>query len=321
MSDEHALKPARGLAPGDQPRASVMQGSARWERSANSQSALSRKLFQAAWYSVNALLIAALAASLYSIGWEFSTRRYLRGFSDAIVPAAAPGDEKVQAILNWMAHGPTRLPYGPSPAAPDRDPTDTLNYEALLQVCGTATNAFINLTSTGNLAVRRLLLVDANNLTKHVVAEVFVDGRWIIVDPAYRLVLRDGQGHTLTREDLTDPKIFAEATQNIPAYDPTYTFDRTIHVRIGRVHLLGVPLRKIADRIYPGWDESTAMTLLVERESFAATITSILLVIFLCLLRVVIRWFGEHRLGVYRVRFREQLVRAGSAFLHSANSR
>jgi hypothetical protein len=319
MSDEHVLKAAQTIVPNDQPSASVLQDSARWESSANSQSKLSRKLFQVAWYLVNALLVLAVAASLYSIGWEFSTRRYLKGFSDAIVPATAPGDEKVEAILIWMAHGPARLPYGPSPAAPDRDPTDTLNYDALLQVCGTATNAFINLTSTGNLSVRRLLLVDSNMMTKHVVAEVLVDGRWIIVDPAYRLVLRDAQGHTLTREDLTDPRIFAEATQDIPAYDPTYTFDRTIHVRIGRIRLLGVPLRKIADRIYPGWDESTAISLLVERESFAATVTSILLVIFLCLLRIALRWFGERRLGIRRVRIREQLLRAGSAFMRSAS--
>jgi hypothetical protein len=320
MSDERVLKSAHTIVPGDQPNAFVSQDPARWESSANSQSGLSRRLFQAAWYLVNALLIAALAASLYSMSWEFSTRRYLKGFSDAIVPATAPGDEKIQAILNWMAHGPARLPYGPSPASPDRDPTDTLNYDALLQVCGTATNAFINLTSTGNLSVRRLLLVDSRMLTKHVVAEVLVDGRWIIVDPAYRLVLRDAQGRTLTREELTDPKIFAEATQNIPAYDPSYTFDHTIHVRIGRIHLLGVPLRKIADRIYPGWDESMAMTLLVERESFAATVTSVLLVIFLALFRIALRWFGERRLGIGRVRFREQLLRAGNAFLNSANS-
>ena len=78
-------------------------------------------------------------------------------------------------------------------------------------------------------------------------------------------------------------------------------------------------MRKIADRVYPGWDESTIMTLLVERESFAAVVASLLLVIFLCLLRIALRWFGERRLGVRRVRIREQLLRAGSAFLRSAS--
>ena len=321
MSDDHVLKSAHTIMPDEEPVASASQNSANWKASIASQPMLAHKhkLFQLAWYSVNALLVVAILAALYSFGWEYSTRRYLKGFSDAIVPATAPGDEKVQAILNWMAHGPARLPFGPSPAVPDRDPTDTLNYDALLQVCGTATNAFINLTDTGNLAVRRLLLVDSHMMTKHVVAEILVNGRWIIVDPAYRLVLRDAQGRTLTREELTNPQTFAEATQNIPAYDPTYTLDRTIHVRIGRIHFLGVPLRKIADRIFPGWDESTTMTLLVERESFAATVASILLVIFLCLLRISLRWFGERRLGVPRVRFREQLLRAGSAFLHSTS--
>ena len=139
------------------------------------------------------MLVVAILATIYSVVWEYSTRRYLKGFSDAIVPATAPGDEKVQAILNWMAHGPTRLPYGPSAAEPDRDPTDTLNYDALLQVCGTATNAFINLADTGRLSVRRLLLVNSKMMTKHVVAEVLVEGRWIIVDPAYRIVLRDAR--------------------------------------------------------------------------------------------------------------------------------
>ena len=230
-----------------------------------------------------------------------------------------PVMKKIEAVLNWMEHGPTRLPYGPSPDLPDRDPTDTLNYDALLQVCGTATNAFIDLMNIGGMGVRRLLLVDSNMMTKHVVAEVWVNGRWIIVDPAYRRVMRDASGNTLTREQLTDPATFAAATHDIRAYDPNYTFDRTIHIRVGRIHLLGVPIRKILDRVAPGWDESTGMTLLVERESFAASAASILLVIFLFLLWLSLRWFGEHRLGIARVHLRAQLRRAGSAFLDSAS--
>jgi hypothetical protein len=264
------------------------------------------------------LLVLSVFAALYSIVWEYSTRKYLKGFSDAIVPATAPADEKVQAILNWMAYGPARLPYASAPAL-DRDPTDTLNYDALLQVCGTATNAFINLSNTGHLPVRRLLLLDSYAMAKHVVAEVLVDGRWIIVDPAYRVVLRDANGQTVTREQLSDPTIFAQATQNIHGYDPSYTFDHTVHVRIGRVPLLGKAFRPFADRVLPGWDESTGMTLLVERESFAATVLCIFLIIVLLLLRMSLRWFGESRLGVHRIRFREQLLRAASAFLRSAS--
>ncbi len=313
------LKPTPTAVSADQANVATAQlDPSGWRGSASAKVKSSHQWFTIAWYAVNLLLVLSIFAALYSIVWEYSTRRYLKGFSDAIVPATAPVDEKVEAILNWMAHGPARLPYGPSPGV-DRDPTDTLNYDALLQVCGTATNAFINLSNTGNLPVRRLLLLDSSMVTKHVVAEVLVDGRWIIVDPAYRVVLRDAQGRTLTREQLSNHAIFAGATQNIHGYDPNYTFDKTVHVRIGRIPVFGRAFRSIADRLWPGWDESTVMTLLVERESFAATVLSIFLVILLCLLRIFLRWFGESRLGVRSVRFRQQLLRAGSAFLRSAS--
>lgn len=277
------------------------------------------RVFHFAWLLINALLVLSILCALYAVGWEFSTRRYLQGFSDAIVPATAPGDEKVEAILSWMKHGPARLPYGPSAQAAVRDPTDTLNYDALLQVCGTATNAFVNLANTGNLDVRRLLLLDQNQMTKHVVAEVLVNGRWIIVDPAYRVVFRDANGKTVTREDLLNPATFSAVIEKIPQFPADYTFDNTVHIRIARLHVLGIPLRGIFDRVVPGWEDSMTMTLLVERESFAAMIASILLVIFLLLLRFSLRWFGEARLGIRATRLRSKIYRAGVAFLDPAN--
>jgi hypothetical protein len=319
MSDDHVIKSVLTTVPTNVRQTDEHSESTQWPAPVAAPTNRSHRLFQFVWYMVSVLLVLSVCAAIYSIGWEYSTRRYLKGFSDAIVPATAPGDEKVQAVLSWMAHGPTRLPYGPSPTVPDRDPTDTLNYDALLQVCGTATNAFINLMDTGHMGVRRLLLLDSRMMTKHVVAEVFVDGRWIIVDPAYRLVLRDSHGNTLTREQLTDPATFAEATGHVHAYDPNYTFERTVHVRIGRIYFFGSRLRRILDRFLPGWDESTAMTLLVERESYSASVASILLVLFLSLLWVALRWFGEHRLGIPRLHLRTQLRRAGSAFLNSAS--
>jgi hypothetical protein len=276
------------------------------------------RLFYATWYAVNIALIASIICAIYAVGWEISTRRYLKGFSDAIVPASASTDDKIDSVLAWMAHGPTRLPYGPSPNVPDRDPTDTLNYDALLQVCGTATNAFINLLDTGNVPVRRLLLVDQQQNTKHVVAEVYSEGRWIIVDPAFRLVLRDAQGRTLTREDLTNRSTFEAVTSKIPKYDPNYTFDRTVHIRVARLKFLGVSLREAIDRIAPSWADSPFVTLLVERESYAAVVAAILLVIFLLLARISLRWVGEHRLHLRLLRARHQFQRSVSAFFSAA---
>jgi hypothetical protein len=272
-------------------------------------------LFHAIWLVVNFLLVASVFLAAYSAGWEFSTRRYLEGFSDAIVPATSPGDEKIEAILNWMAHGPARRTSGVDASQSDRDPTDTLNYDALLRVCGTATNAFINLVDTGHMQARRLLLVDSRQTTKHVVAEVLVDGRWIIVDPSFRVVMRGPDGKTLTREELADPAMFAAATRNIRGYEPSYTFDHTVHIRLARIQVFGSLLRRILDRAFPGWEDTPTMTLLVERESFAAMTASFLLVIFLVLLRACLRWYGEKRLGVHSVRIRQQILRACHAFL------
>ncbi len=277
--------------------------------------------YRVAWISANALLILSILLTIYFVFWEYSTRRYLEGFSDAIVPATAAPDEKIAGILNWMQHGPARRASVPDDLAPNRDPTDTLNYEALLRVCGTATNAFINLADIGGLPTRRLLLLDSRELTKHVVAEVLVDGRWIVVDPTFRVILRGADGRPLTREQLANPEVFAEATRGIGRYDPNYTYDRTSHIRVERLGFLAPALREVLDHVVPGWESSPITSALVERESLAATFAGIILVLFLSLSRVSLRWYGEKRLGVRRARVRTQIAKAYATFLELSNKR
>ena len=209
---------------------------------------LRHALFQAGWRTLNLLLVIWLLVSFYSIAWEYSTRMYLKGFSDAVVPSSAPPEEQVQAILNWMARGPSRRDAGPLDPITDRDPAETLNYESLLKVCGSATNAFINLADSAGLVARRLLLLDSQRRTKHVVAEVLIGGRWIIVDPAFRTILRDANSRPLTSDQLTNPATFLAATGKIPQYDPSYTFEKTAHVRMSHLPVIGPPLRWVADR-------------------------------------------------------------------------
>jgi hypothetical protein len=313
MSEDRPMLSSSVMDPEPQPNSAG--SSQHWPAPVQKSDHRRHPFFRAAWLTVNVLLVVSVILAGYSTGWEFSTRRYLEGFSDAIVPATSPGDEKVEAILNWMAHGPARRASDPNSAQAYRDPTDTLNYDALLRVCGTATNAFINLVDTGHMQARRLLLVDSRQMTKHVVAEVLVDGRWIIADPSFRVVMRGADGRALTREELADPATFAVATRNIAGYDPRYTFDHVVHIRLARVHVFGLLLRRILDRLVPGWEDTPTMTLLLERESFAAMVASLLLLIFLILLRVSLRWYGEKRLGVQSVRIRQQLRRACHAFL------
>jgi hypothetical protein len=142
------------------------------------------------WYAANVLLAVFFVAVLCSAGREFSTRSYLKGFSDAIIPSSDNPEQKVEAILAWMAHGPARRSTANVGALDARDPEDTLNFQQLLEVCGTATNAFVNLAQSSGLHARRLLLLNEKRVSKHVVVEVLIKDRWNIIDPSHHVVFR-----------------------------------------------------------------------------------------------------------------------------------
>jgi len=299
----------------DQPTSLRRRVSGR-ENVAGGQQEARQLIFRTTWYMVNLLLVLAMLAVCYSVFWEYSTRRYLKGFSDAVVPESSSPEEKIEAILNWMTNGPARLQLGPY-VLPDRDPTDTLNYTSLLQVCGSATNAFMNLANSAGIPVRRLLLLDARGLTTHVVAEVFINGRWIVVDPAFRLIPRGRNGELLTREDLANPAVLAAATHNIRNYSPDYTYDSTLHVRLSRIPLGGNFLGNILDHSLPGWQDSTTVSLVLERSSFARMALAIILVLLLIVLRGSIRYYGERRGAIRSVRIRRQVRRAFQTLVHA----
>src|SRR5258708_11322265 len=143
------------------------------------------------WHEVNVLLAVFMMAVVYGAIWEFSTQSYLKGFSDAVIPSSDNPEQKVGSILSWMARGPARRYDSDAGDLDLRDPKETLNIEQLLRVCGTATNAFVNLADSSGLHARRLLLLDENSrISKHVVVEVLIDDRWVVVDPSYRTFLR-----------------------------------------------------------------------------------------------------------------------------------
>jgi hypothetical protein len=259
------------------------------------------------------LLVAALIAAAYTGVREFGIRWYLDGFSDAIVPSILPAEPKVQGILDWMRVEPSRSLSNPDGLS-TRDPYITLNYQKLLQVCGTATNAFLNLAREDDLRVRRLLLLTADGNTKHVVAEVFIDGRWIVVDPTYRMIMRDAQGRMLTRADLQRPELLAEATGRIPNYPREYTYDHIAHVRMARLPIGGPLLRKVFDSIYPGWEESVDWSLLLERQSFFYLVLAAVATLFFLVFRQILGWYADSMLRIPRVHLRKHVVRAGAAF-------
>ena len=109
------------------------------------------RIFRGGWWLVNQLLFVAPLSTIGTGAGEYSVRKYLSGFSDAVVPGAASSREKVEAILAWMSNGPPRLEANDAKKLSLHDPTDTLNYRQLLEVCGSATNAFLNLSRSARL--------------------------------------------------------------------------------------------------------------------------------------------------------------------------
>lgn len=271
-------------------------------------------IFRAVWWSSNLLLAAALVALVYSGVREFSVRRYLDGFSDAIVPNFLPAQEKVEAILNWMRLEPSRGFAENPDALAKRDPQSTLNYAQLLKVCGTATNAFLNLARASDLHVRRLLLLTPDRTTKHVVAEVLINQRWIVVDPTYRVIMKDAQGRLLTRKELQDPAIFEQAVSAVPGYPREYNYESVVHVRLSRLPFQRVHLRRLFDAIYPGWEEALDWSLLLERESFFYLVIAAAASLFFLLLRQVLAWYADSLLRIRRFHLREHVMRASMAF-------
>jgi len=246
--------------------------------------------------------------------WEQSVHEYVKGFSDAIIAESSTPREKVEAILTWMQVGPPRLEAPDPSKLSAHDPTETLNYRQLLAVCGSATNAFLNLGRSAGLETRRLLLLNPDRTAKHVVAEVKMDGRWIVVDATYRVVMKDANGSLLTRKDLQDPVIFREAISRIPGYIPTYSYERFAHVRVGAVPFFGAALRKMLDRVFPGWEDSTDWSLLLERRSFAYFFLSVIFLLLMLTLRIALAWLADQRLRVPRFRVRSNLSRATATF-------
>lgn len=274
----------------------------------------SHRIFRSFWWAANALLALSLLATLYTGIWEHSVRQYLAGFSDAIIPEASSPEQKAQAILAWMSYGPPRREAPDTSALSAHDPTDTLNYRQLLEVCGSATNAFLNLSRSSGLDARRLLLLSPDRTAKHVVAEVRIGGRWVIVDAAYRAFMKDSQGRLLTLTDLRDPRLFQEATAQIPGYVTIYSYERVAHVRVGALPVLGPFVRRALDTIAPGWDEYVDWSLLLERRSFAFFFLSVWALIFFFLLRIALAWIADHRLLIPRLRLRTSLTRATATF-------
>jgi len=66
-----------------------VQNHGAWNNSLSPVLKAGHRIFRATWWSANVLLVLAVLSLFFAGGWEYSVREYLRGFSDAIIPAAS----------------------------------------------------------------------------------------------------------------------------------------------------------------------------------------------------------------------------------------
>ena len=245
-------------------------------------------------HASSALVIATFALIVCGLAWNYSTRRYLKGFADAVIPLEGSPQEKTEALLKWFRDGPHRItaPLAGSVSVSDRDPVNIVQNAKLLKICGSATNAFLNVADAAGLSTRRLLLLARSGGTMHVVTEVQWGDRWVVVDPAFARVFEDRSGRALTKEELRDPTVFRDAISRIPGYSPTYTFERTAHLHLERLPLLGVPLRRTLDRVSPGWEEAVDWGYVPENPSLWPMLVSLPLLLLGSLIRLIV---GRYR--------------------------
>ncbi len=275
----------------------------------------SHRLFALGQFATRTFLIATLALLVYGLAWNTSTRRYLKGFSDAILPLEGSEQEKTEALLRWFRHEPQRLGTPVSDSAYNRDPVIIVKNTRLLKICGSATNAFINLGDAAGLKTRRLLLVDKFGNSMHVVAEVQWDDRWVVVDPQQGRVFVDHLGRGLSKEELRDPAVFREAVSAMPGYNPEYSFQHTIHIRLRRLPF-GRLLRISLDRFSPGWEEAADWGYIPENPSLWPILASIPLFFLGILAHLSFRRYGRNKLGIEARGLRQRLIQAGRAFLY-----
>ena len=188
----------------------------------------------------------------------------------------------------------------------------------LLKVCGSASNAFINLAEAAGVKTRRLLLLDASGGAKHVVVEAWWDHRWVVVDPSFRSVFRDRSGRALSKEDLRNPAIFQDAISRIPNYEPTYTFNRTVHVHLTRIPIVGVFLRRSLDSWFPGWEEMVNWGYLPEHPSLWPIVISFPVIFLGIVIRQTVRKYSREKLGAKTFGFRKRLIETGRVFLQKS---
>jgi len=112
-------------------------------------------------------------------------------------------------------------------------------------VCGSATNAFLNLTRSAGVESRRSCWL-THSAPRNTVAEVYIDDAGsLLTQPTARLS-RMLTAICFTRRNLQNPAFFARPPAD-PRYIPDYSYESYAHVRLAALPLHGFHIRWVLD--------------------------------------------------------------------------
>lgn len=192
-------------------------------------------------------LILVLLA-VYNYARYIGDNRVFARISSQVCNKGMPARQRLDALVAWAREdiAPRRsAPFVPPPASvrileklftpfPRRALKGRLH-------CGSASNLFCAVAATAGLRTRTAFLHQDADVTgrspSHVVVECLVDGRWVVVDPLFGLLVRLPDGEPVTVEDLDrKPQLLTSAVPD------DYPLDVYNYHYVTRVNWHSVPV-------------------------------------------------------------------------------
>lgn len=117
--------------------------------------------------------------------------------------------------------------------------------------CGTKAWLLVLLAGRAGLAARELRLCDARHIARHVVCEVRLAGRWVVLDPTADVAFRRQDGRLATVAELRDRRLLAVnmARAAPPYHRDSFRFDHAERLHFEKLPLVGGLARRLAARI------------------------------------------------------------------------
>jgi len=274
-----------------------------------------QSLFRPIWWSCNLLLVLALAATFYAGVWEYSVRQYLKGVSTAIIPNSASQQQKLEIILARMSAKPALPAQEPGELNSLADLLENLKDEGLFEISDTNLDYFLNLSWSAGLQSRPLYLLSKENQITRSVAEVRLEGRWIIVDPDLHAIMKDAKGNLLSRNDLQHPETSAMGpTNSLSGYLPERPYAKVTNLRIAASPHFESSLWNRLEKFLSKSEEYLHWSPPFERRSFLYLFSSIGSLLCLLSVRAVLAWMADHYLGIPRFHLLANLRHAAISF-------